>query len=96
MNIKEKVKELQNQYTGEEILISDVLLTIITRYQLFEPCQYLGEDEEWINIAMISVENQNVSQAMSIRKSEIVMFGIYNHEEIEIPMPENNPEDFYQ
>ena len=96
MNIKEKVKELNKQYVGEEIMISDVLLTIITRYQLFEPCQYLGEDDEWINIAMVGVENPNISQAMSIRKSEIVMFGIYTHEEIEIPVPENNPEDFYQ
>ena len=96
MNLKEKVKELNREYIGEDILISDILLTIITRYQLFEPCQYLGEDDEWVNVAMVSVENPNVSQAMSIRKSEIVMFGIYTHEEIEIPVPESNPEDFYQ
>lgn len=96
MNLKEKVKELNKQYIGEEIMIGDVLLTIITRYQLFEPCQYLGEDDEWVNVALVSPENHNVSQAISIRKSEIVMFGIYNHEEIEIPVPENNPEDFYQ
>lgn len=96
MNLKEKVKELNKQYIGEEIMIGDVLLTVITRYQLFEPCQYLGEDDEWVNVALVSPENHNVSQAISIRKSEIVMFGIYNHEEIEIPVPENNPEDFYQ
>ena len=96
MNVMEKVKELHRQSTGEEITINEVLLTIITRYQLFEPCRYLGEDEEWINVEMLSIENEDISQAMSIRKSEMVMFGIYNHEEVEIPMPQTDPEAFYQ
>lgn len=96
MNLKERVIELNKQYSGEEIDIEDVLLTIITRYQLFEPCQYLSEDEEWVNVAMTSLEDENLAQAMSIRKSEIVMFAIFNREEIEIVMPQTDPEDFYQ
>ena len=96
MNINEKVIELQRQYTGEEIETKDVLLTIITRYQLFEPCRYLAEDDEWVNVVMTSLENEKLAQPMSIKKSEIVMFAIYNQEEIEIALPESDPEAFYQ
>ena len=96
MNINEKVIELQRQYTGETIEIKDVLLTIITRYQLFEPCRYLSEDDEWVNVVMTSLENEKLAQPMSIKKSEIVMFAIYNREEIEIALPESDPEAFYQ
>ena len=96
MNINEKVIELQRQYTGETIEIKDVLLTIITRYQLFEPCRYLSEDDEWVNVVMTSLENEKLAQPMSIKKSEIVMFAIYNQEEIEIALPESDPEAFYQ
>lgn len=96
MNLKERVIELNKQYCGEEIEIEEVLLTIITRYQLFEPCQYLSEDEEWVNVAMKSIEDDALAQAMSIKKSEIVMFAIFNREEIEVIMPQTDPEDFYQ
>lgn len=96
MNIKQRVTQLQRQWTGEDIEIEDVLLTIITRYQLFEPCQYLSEDEEWVDVVMTSLESESLTQPMSIRKSEIVMFAIFNREEIEIVLPETNPEDFYQ
>lgn len=96
MNIEEKVLELNKQYANEEIDINDVLLTIITRYQLFEPCHYLAEDEEWVNVAMVSIEDDSIAQAMSIRKSEIVMFGIFNREEIELSIPKSDTEVFYQ
>lgn len=96
MNIKERVLELHSQHTNEDIDIKDLLLTIITTYQLFEPCHYLSEDEEWINVAMISIEDENISQAMSIRKSEITMFGIFNKEDIEFSLPNTDPEAFYQ
>ncbi len=96
MNMKEKVLELNRQYAAEDVKINELLLTIITRYQLFEPCQYLSEDDEWVNVAMISIENENVAQAMSIKKEEIVMFGIFNREEIEITIPQTDPEAFYQ
>ncbi|WP_298522479.1 hypothetical protein [uncultured Methanobrevibacter sp.] len=84
------------QHSGEKVNMDETLLTIITRYQLFEPCRYLGEDDEWVNVAMVSFENDNVAQAMSIKKSEIVMFAIYNPEEVEITLPQSDPEVFYQ
>ena len=96
MNIKQRIIELNQQFTNETIEIEDVLLTIITKYQLFEPCRYLAEDEEWINVAMVSIEDENIAQMMSIRKSEITMFGIFNREEIELILPNTDPEDFYQ
>ncbi len=96
MNIRDKVAELAMQHSGEKVNMDETLLTIITRYQLFEPCRYLGEDDEWVNVAMVSFENDNVAQAMSIKKSEIVMFAIYNPEEVEITLPQSDPEVFYQ
>lgn len=96
MNIKDKVLQLNQQYKSDKTDINELLLTIITKYQLFEPCRYLAEDDEWVNVAMISIEDENVAQAMSIRKSEIVMFGIFNREEIEIAEPKTESEVFYQ
>ncbi|WP_407376106.1 hypothetical protein [Methanobrevibacter sp.] len=96
MNVKNKVVNLNELNTGTEIDINDVLLTIITKYQLFEPCRYLAEDEDWLDVSMISIEDESISQAMSIRKSEIVMFGIFNREEIELLKPQTEPEEFYQ
>ncbi|MBQ6100241.1 MAG: hypothetical protein IJL02_10335 [Methanobrevibacter sp.] len=96
MNIKDKVLELSRQYKNEEIEITEVFLTIITKYQLFEPCRYLAEDDEWVNVAMVSIEDESIAQAMSIKKSEIVMFGIFNREEVEIPDPKTDSEVFYQ
>ncbi|WP_298500943.1 hypothetical protein [uncultured Methanobrevibacter sp.] len=96
MNIKQKVLELNSQYKNENKNIEDFLLTIITRYQLFEPCRYLAEDDEWVNVAMESFEDESVAQAMSIRKSEIVMFAIFNREEIEVVEPKQESEVFYQ
>ena len=46
MNIKERVINLNKEHSGKDIEIEDLLLTIITKFQLFEPCNYLSEDEE--------------------------------------------------
>ena len=96
MNIKERILELNLQHTGKNAEINELLMTIITKYQLFEPCLYLAEDEEWVNVSMISIEDENVSQAISVRKSEITMLGIFNRQEIELTLPNTDPEDFYQ
>lgn len=96
MNLKEKILELNAQHTDESADIDNLLLTVMTRFQLFEPCRYLGEDDEWVNIAMLSIENEDLTQAMSVRKSEITMFGIFNPAEIEISQIKTEPEDFYQ
>lgn len=97
MNIKDRILQLNVEHTNQNINIEDVLLTIITKFQLFEPCNYLSEDEEWLNVCMVSLENNNISQALSIKKSEITTFGIFNKEEIELNLaPQKGSEDLYQ
>lgn len=96
MNIKERILELNYQHTGKKADISELQMTIITKYQLFEPCMYLAEDDEWVNISIISIEDENMSQAFSVKKSEITMLGIFNREEIQMPTPNKDSEVFYQ
>lgn len=97
MNIKERIIELNKLHLGEECDIDDVLLSIISKFQLFEPCRYMSEDDEWLNVAMISIENEDFSQALSIRKSEITTFGIFNNDNDELSAsPQVGSEDLYQ
>ena len=97
MNIKERVINLNGEHSGKEVEIEDLLLTIITKFQLFEPCNYLSEDEEWLNVAIISLEDNSVSQPLSIRKIEITTFGVFNREEVEVNLnPQQGSEDLYQ
>ena len=97
MNIKERVINLNGEHSGLGVEIEDLLLTIITKFQLFEPCNYLSEDEEWLNVAIISLEDNSVSQPLSIRKSEITTFGVFNREEVEVNLnPQQGSEDLYQ
>ncbi len=88
---------LNQEHAGKSADINDLLLTIITKFQLFEPCSYLSEDDEWLNVSLISMEDNSVGQALTIRKSEITTFGIFNREEIELSFaPQNESEDLYQ
>lgn len=97
MNIEERILQLNLEHTNENVEINDLLLTIVTKFQLFEPCRYLSEDDEWINVSLISLENNDMAQALSIRKSEITTFGIFNREEIELNLePQKGSEDLYQ
>ena len=97
MNVKERILQLNQQHTNKSINIDEVLLTIVTKFQLFEPCSYLSEDEQWLNIVVVSLEDNNLSQALSIKKSEITAFGIFNREEIELNLaPQKGSEDLYQ
>ena len=96
MNVKEKILDLNNQHTGNDVQINELLLTVMTEFQLFEPCLYLSEDNDWVNVSMVSIEDENITQAMSIKKSEISMLGIFNREEIELNLPKTDPEAFYQ
>ena len=73
-----------------------MFLTIISKFQLFEPCLYLSEDEEWLNIALVSLENDKYSQAMSILKKEITAFGVFNREDIDVPIQPIASQDLYQ
>lgn len=97
MNIEERILQLNLEHANENVEINDLLLTIVTKFQLFEPCRYLSEDDDWINVSLISLENNDMAQALSIRKSEITTFGIFNREEIELNLePQKGSEDLYQ
>ena len=97
MNVKDRILLLNQEHSNQTADISDLLLTIITKFQLFEPCSYLSEDDEWVNVSLISIEDNGNGQALSIRKSEITTLGIFNREEIEINFaPQNESEDLYQ
>ena len=96
MNVEEKILDLNRQHSGEDAEIKDLLLIVMTKFQLFEPCLYLSEDDEWLNVSMVSIEDESVTQPMSIKKEEISMVGIFNREEIEVNLPKSDSEVFYQ
>lgn len=96
MNVEEKILDLNRQHSGEDAEIKDLLLIVMTKFQLFEPCLYLSEDDEWVNVSMVSIEDESVTQPMSIKKEEISMVGIFNREEIELNLPKSDSEVFYQ
>ncbi|WP_304090518.1 hypothetical protein, partial [Methanobrevibacter gottschalkii] len=72
------------------------LITIISKFQLFEPCLYLSEDDDWLNVSMISLENEDFSQSMSILKKEITAFGVFNKEDVDINVSPVGSQDLYQ
>ena len=97
MNIKERIIQLNLEHTGKTVETNEVPLTIISKYQLFEPCLYMSEDENWLNVAIISPESDEFSQSMSILKKEITAFGVFNKHAPEIPVPQvGSEEDLYQ
>ena len=97
MNVKDKILNLNQEHAGKSADINELLLTIITKFQLFEPCAYLSEDENWLNVAIISPESDEFSQSMSILKKEITAFGVFNKHAPEIPVPQvGSEEDLYQ
>lgn len=96
MNIQDRIIQLNLEHTGNTVEIGDVFLTIISKFQLFEPCLYLSEDDEWLNIALVSLENDKYSQSMSILKKEITAFGIFNKEDVDVHIPPIASQDLYQ
>ncbi|WP_405267837.1 hypothetical protein [Methanobrevibacter sp.] len=98
MNIQERILKLNYEHTGKSVAINELLLTIVSKYHLFEPCLYLSEDENWIDVAIISLESEEFSQSMSILKKEITAFGVFNKKDIEIAVPQvgESTEDLYQ
>ena len=97
MNVQERILQLNYEHTNQSSDINDLLLTVITKFQLFKPCNYLSEDDEWLNVAIISLEDNTVSQPLSIRKSEITTFGVFNREDVEVDLaPQRGSEDLYQ
>ena len=98
MNIQERILQLNYEHTGKSVAINELLMTIISKYQLFEPCLYMSEDENWLNVAIISPDSEDFSQSMSILKKEITAFGVFRKKDIEITVPQvgESTEDLYQ
>lgn len=104
MNFKEKILDMERQFAKEssrdEIKnIEDLSLTFIFKFQIFEPCKYVSEDEEWITFMIVPPDDSLESQIMSLRKDEIVSFGILNEKnlaEFTDIINEIEPESLYQ
>ena len=98
MNIQDRILQLNYELTGDSVEIRQLLFTVITKYQLYEPCAYMSEDENWLNIAIISPEGKESTRAMSILKKDITAFGLVPKRDAEAPAPqaESEAEDLYQ
>lgn len=82
MNIKERILSMDkylvdNGYVKEDYIdkIENLLLTIETTTNVYSPCCYVCEDSNWATFLMLTVGE---GQCMTVRKSEIICFGIYN------------------
>ena len=104
MNFKEKILEMEKAFADESSRdsienIEDLSLTFIFKFQIFEPCRYVSEDEDWITFLIVPPDESVESQIMSLRKDEIVSFGILNEKNLaeftEI-VNEIEPESLYQ
>lgn len=103
MNIKERILEMNEFYASDQECelvedIKDIKLTFLIQFQLFEPCRYVGEDDEWITFILLPPNEELGSQIMSLKKSEIVSFGICNEKnllELEIK-PKMESDGLYQ
>lgn len=99
MNVKDRILKLNQACTDEEVEINRLLLVVVTKFQLFEPCIYLAENDEWLDVAIVSLETGHIAQALSILKSEITTLGIFNKQEevvVEEAPKESSEEDLYQ
>ncbi len=82
MNIKERILSMDkylvdNGYVDGEYIdrVEDLLLTIETQTTRYDLCCYVCEDSNWATFLILTLGQ---GQCMSIRKSEISCFGIYN------------------
>ena len=93
-------KAFANEYSRDATEnIEDLSLTFIFKFQVFEPCKYVSEDEDWITFLIVPPDESVESQIMSLRKDEIVSFGILNEknlEEFATVVNEIEPESLYQ
>lgn len=98
MIIRDRILQLNYEHTGKSVAINEVFMTILTKNHLFEPCVYLSEDENWLDVAIFTSEDKDFSQSLSILKKEITAFGVFNKHEIEVTVPqtESDAEDLYQ
>lgn len=104
MNFEEKILNMERAFAKESSRdacenVGDLSLTFIFKFQVFEPCRYISEDEDWITFLIVPPDENFESQIMSLRKDEIVSFGILNEKnlaEFSAISQEIEPESLYQ
>lgn len=104
MNFKERFLEMERQFAKEcnreaKENVEDLLITFIFKFQIFEPCKYVSEDDEYLTFILKPGSEIFESQIMTVRKDEIVSFGILDENEmaaIDEFMKEIEPETLYQ
>lgn len=99
MNIKERILNMdkylvENNFVDDKAVesISDLLICIHTDVDIFEPCMYVDETENWVNIIDLSLGEGG--QYMDIKKDSIISFGLYNGPDI-FRVPPDNGKTFY-
>ena len=99
MNIKDRILDMdrylvENDFvTGDRVESEkDLLICIHTDVDIFEPCMYIGESDNWVNIIDLSLGEGG--QYMDIRKNNIIGFGLYNGPDI-FTVPPDNSKTFY-
>lgn len=99
MNIKERVLDMdkylvENNFVNDNEVesISDLLISIHTDSDIFEPCMYIDETDMWVNVIDLSLGEGG--QYMDIKKNNIVSFGLYNGPDI-FSIPPDNSKTFY-
>lgn len=100
MNIKERILNMDKYLIDEGFVdddyvesYKDLLLTICTEQDIYQPCMYVSETDMWLSIIDLSLGEGG--QFMDIKKDNIISFGLYNGIDIfEVPKEDNN--SFYR
>lgn len=95
MNIKERILSMDKYLIDEGFVeddyvesYKDLLLTICTEQDIYEPCMYVSETDTWLSIIDLSLGEGG--QFMDIKKDNIMGFGLYNGFDIfEVPVEDN-------
>ncbi|WP_295113488.1 hypothetical protein [uncultured Methanobrevibacter sp.] len=105
MNVKDKLlsmeKRFAEEYSREPIEnVEDLLVTFIFKFQFFEPCKYLSEDDEWITFLLMPANDISGGQIMTVRKDDVVSFGILDEKNVtdlsSLLGNKDEPESLYQ
>ena len=95
MNIKERILTMDKYLVDEGFVddgyvdsFKDLLLTICTNQDIYEPCIYVSETDKWLSIIDLSLGEGG--QFMDIKKNKIISFGLYNGFDILAPPLEDN------
>ena len=101
MNIQEQILDMDKYLIDKEYVegdyienIEELLLTIETKTLTYDMCCYMYEDDDW---ATFLVFLGNISQCMTVKKTEIISIGIYNGtDSIEAQKPQEGNNNIYQ